>query len=95
MDRATRDAGGEYVGLLLMADEATAVRRFHDRPDDPSAPWLDEVREIVAGLGGDDALLTYRQSLLDLAAARGDRVITAVDGQVEQTYADVLAALGR
>jgi hypothetical protein len=95
VERATRDAGGEYVGLLLMADEATAVRRFHDRPDDPSAPWLDEVREIVSGLGGDDALRAYRQSLLDLAAARGDRVITAVDGQVEQTYADVLAALGR
>jgi predicted kinase len=91
--RATRDAGGEYVGIVLMADQDTAVGRFHDRPDDPLAPWLDEVRAVVAGLGGDDALRDYRRALLDLAAARGDLVITAVDGEVEQTYTQVLAAL--
>jgi predicted kinase len=94
VERATRDGGGEYVGIVLMADQDASVRRFQERPDDPATPWLDEVREIVEGLGGDDALRDYHQALLDLATSRADTVITAREGQVEATYASLLEALG-
>ncbi len=95
VERATRDGGGEYVGIVLMAEQDVAVSRFQERPDDPSTPWLEEVREIVEGLGGDDALREYRRDLLDLAAARGDQVVMAAEGQLEQTYATLLEALER
>ena len=95
VERATRAGGGEYVGIVLMAEQEVAVRRFQDRPDDPSAPWLDEVREIVEDLGGDAALRDYHRDLRELASSRGDIVVTAAEGQVEATYAGVLEALDR
>ena len=95
VERATRDGGGEYVGIVLTAEPDVVVRRFQDRPDDVSTPWLDEVREIVEGLGGNAALRDYQRDLLALAASRGDAVVTAAEGQVEATYDSVLAALGR
>ena len=95
VERATRDGGGEYVGIVLMTDQEASVRRFRQRREDPSTPWLEEVREIVEDLGGDDALRRYHRDLRDLARSRDDTVVPAAEGQVEATYARLLEALGR
>ena len=58
VERATRDGGGEYVGIVLTADAGRRRTPVPGPAGRPSTPWLDEVREIVEGLGGDDALRT-------------------------------------
>ncbi len=93
-EAAALDVGATYVGVLLTDDLETSLARFHRRGGDQD-PWHDQVRRIVAEQGGDDVLAWYHAALADLALHRPDTVVVpSVEGDVEATYAAVLAAVG-
>ncbi len=93
-ERAARDAGAEFVEVMLEAAGDDALRRFHAR-DDGSDPWHPVVREIVAQSGGDEHLRAYATQLAELLARRpATKVVPSVAGEVDATYEALHAALG-
>ncbi len=53
VERATRDGGGEYVGIVLMADQDASVRRFQRAAGRPRPPrgWTRCARSSRAWVG--------------------------------------------
>ncbi|NGN91686.1 ATP-binding protein [Nocardioides sp. KC13] len=93
-EQAARDAGAEFVEVMLEAVEDDALLRFHGR-DDGSDPWHPIVREIVAESGGDEHLRAYASKLADLVTQRpATKVVPSVAGELEATYDALHAALG-
>lgn len=93
---ATR-TGAEFVERLLMDSPDRAVARFHQRgASDPDDAWHPHVRRIVADQGGDEFLRSRHRALAELAASRpGVVVVESSDGDVDETYARLLATLAR
>ncbi|HET7386352.1 MAG TPA: AAA family ATPase [Nocardioidaceae bacterium] len=96
-ETAATEVGAAYVGVLLIDSGHDPVGRFHRRGGGAlgtDEAWHRHVRDVVASAGGDDAL---RASVAALEAMREHRpdvtVVASVEGDVEQTYADVLAVL--
>lgn len=59
-----------------------------------SSSWHPQVRRIVAEQGGDDLLRDRHRALEALAASRpGVVVVESTEGDVDQTYARLLATL--
>ena len=96
VERATRDGGGEYVGIVLMADQDVVCPPIPGAAGRPVHP--------VAGRGARDrrgprwgrrspGLPPGLCSISPPPAPTA--VITAREGQVEATYASLLEALGR
>ncbi|HEU4568089.1 MAG TPA: GNAT family N-acetyltransferase [Marmoricola sp.] len=91
-EAAATEAGADVVEVMLMDSASASLQRFHRRGGED--PWHDQVREIVAGLGGDDLLLRSHQGLQVLAAQRPTvTVLTSVEGDEDATYRALLAAL--
>lgn len=95
-ESAATNAGAELVERFLMETSATAaVARFGRRggsgADDE---WHEQVRVIVAELGGDAALADYYAGLEGLLSERPNAVlITSVEGAIEDTYRELAASL--
>lgn len=83
---AARDAGAEYVHVVLTAPPDEVVGRFRSRGLEH--PWAHQVTEIVDAAGGDEAI---RRWVTRVEALDGTR-IEACD--VESAYAALLVALG-
>ncbi|CAI9407057.1 AAA family ATPase [Nocardioides sp. T2.26MG-1] len=93
--RAAHDAGAEVAELFLMDDLDACLERFTRRgADGPADPWHQQVRAIVASLGGDDELARCHAALHELLATRpGAQVIRSVEGDADGSYRELLAAL--
>ncbi|CAN5143885.1 hypothetical protein BH09ACT12_BH09ACT12_08150 [soil metagenome] len=94
-EAAARQAGAEFVTVLLVDDEASAVARFHARGAGDADPWHMQVRRIVAEQGGDAVLTHYHHALRTLLTQRPDTIeVRSVDRDPEGTYRAVLTAVG-
>jgi len=97
-EAAATEVGAEFVTVMLMDDESSAVARFHARGaggTDAVDPWHEQVRRIVADEGGDAVLVQYHRRLREVLTARPDAVeVVSLDGGIEATYRAVLAAVG-
>ncbi|MFE6646440.1 AAA family ATPase [Nocardioides sp. NPDC057772] len=92
-ERAALEAGADFVEVVLTADADDAVRRFHRR-DDGTDSWHSIVRSLVAEAGGDEVLRGYAERLATLVRGRpATRTVTSVEGEVDATYAAVVAAV--
>ncbi|WP_343908761.1 AAA family ATPase [Nocardioides aquiterrae] len=91
---AASAANAEFVERFVMDERDAVVARFHRRGDSDPAPWHRQVREIVAGQGGDEHLLRCHDALERLLAERPQAVaIVSRDGAVEATYRALLDSL--
>ncbi len=89
---AAASARASFVHVLLDVPVAEVTSRFAGRTE---GEWLPQVRRLVAETGGDDALRAWHHRL---SAVRRERpellVVPSVSGDVEATYAALVAALG-
>nr|WP_246415993.1 AAA family ATPase [Nocardioides luti] len=95
-EAAATSAGAEYVERFLVDSPDGAIARFHRRGDEAEAqdPWHAQIRAIVAAEGGDDRLAACHAGLERLRAERpGAVAITSTEGDVDATYAALLASL--
>ena len=91
---AATESGAAFVEVVLMDDKRSAVRRFADRGTGDADPWHDQVKGIVAALGGEPALASMHDRLVEVVAARPQAIVVqSVAGAVDDTYAQVCAAL--
>jgi predicted kinase len=92
-ERATLEAGADFVEVMMATDTDDAVRRFHRRDDGIDA-WHPTVRRLVAEGGGEELLRAYASNLDELVARRpATKVVASVEGAVDATYAAVLGAI--
>lgn len=94
-ERCAHDADADIAELVLMDEPGACVERFSRRgTDGASDPWHHQVQAIVAALGGTDELARCHAGLRQLLATHpGARVVHSVEGDVDGTYREVLAAL--
>lgn len=93
-ETAATQVGADFVEVMLMDTASASLQRFHRRSGED--PWHDQVREIVAGLGGDDLLLRTHEGLQALAARRPTvAVLPSVVDDEDATYRALLTALDR
>jgi predicted kinase len=89
-EAATREAGGRFVEVFLEAENVEG--RFEARV--PDQPWLEAVHELVEEAPADH-LRRYADRLAALSEARPDAVrLTTTTGDLEGTYAALVAAVG-
>ena len=94
-EAAARHAGADFVTVMLLDEEDRSIARFHRRGDGDADPWHDQVRQIVAEQGGDEALSSIYVALRALQATRPDTIeVRSVDDDLAGTYAAVLTAVG-
>jgi hypothetical protein len=89
-------AGARFVERYLIDDVDRAVARFGRRGESGHRePWHDQVRDIVAGKGGDEALVRSHAAVLRLLEHRPDAVVVpTAEGDVDGTYRELVASLG-
>ncbi|MGC3994644.1 MAG: AAA family ATPase [Propionicimonas sp.] len=84
--------GARFAEVVLYADRAESIDRFHRRPD--ASEWDVHNRALVARHGGAEFLAAMHDDLQDVLAARPDAiVIPSRAGAVEDTYAAIESAL--
>lgn len=88
-ERAATDAGAGFVHVLLEVEPAASVARFEDRLD---ATHSGAVRSVVAADGGPEAVVSAYVTALEKLPV-GRRLDAA--GDIETTYADLVAMLDR
>jgi predicted kinase len=93
-ERAALEADATFVEVMLTDDVEASVARFHARPAS------DELQRVTHGVvsadGGDDALRHFHAALLEVADARpGTRLISTTGGDIDGSYAAVMAAVER
>ncbi len=94
-EKAATDAGADFVERFLMDSADSTIARFHRRGagGDPD-PWHDQVRQIVAGEGGDQRLVQCHRALEELAARRSRaKIVRSVEGAEDRTYRDLVESL--
>jgi predicted kinase len=93
-EAAAAEAGAGFREIVLTDDREEAVARFYRRGEEDDDPWHDEVRAIVEREGGPTHLGAMYDALVEVAAARpGCVTVSSAHGDVEGTYAKVLASL--
>ena len=91
---AATAAGAAFVERFVMGERDAVAARFHRRGDGDPAPWHGQVREIVAGQGGDEHLLWCHDALEQLIADCPAAVIVpSREGAVDETYRALLGSL--
>jgi hypothetical protein len=87
-------AGAAFVEVALLSSPEDAMRRFTRRTDASPRAEHREAAALLERSGGTDELGNMHRRLMEIVAARpSTRRVTSVDGQVEQTYRDLLAAI--
>lgn len=86
------DAGARFVEIVLLAGKDEAIARFERREDD--SEWAVHHRRHVADQGGAVFLDAMYERLADVVALRTSaKVVHSEPGAVEQTYAELVAAI--
>ncbi|MDT4916748.1 MAG: hypothetical protein QOH89_1448 [Pseudonocardiales bacterium] len=85
------EAGAEFHEFVLSDSRDEIVRRFNERTARSTDAAHVAAAELIASLGGDDALFTICDRVLLLAAARpGAHVIPCPDGAIDAVYAEII-----
>lgn len=88
-------AGAEFMEFVLMADRDEVVRRFNQRTGEAREEPHVEAGELVAALGGDDALLAMYDRLLLVISARPDaQVLHCPEGEIDEVYSVLRQRIG-
>jgi predicted kinase len=86
-----RDAGAQFHEFVLSDNRDEIVRRFNERTARSDDPAHVAAAELIASLGGDDALFTICDRVLLLAAARPNaHVLSCPEGAVDEVYAEII-----
>jgi predicted kinase len=91
-ERIAADTDAQFHEFVLMDDRESAVRRFNERTTAAREPAHVDAGEVVATLGGDDALFSMYDRLLLLISARPSAQVVPCP---EDAIDDVYATLGR
>lgn len=82
--------GARFFEFVLMDDRDEVVRRFNARTAAAIETAHVDAGQLVAQLGGDDAVFRmYDRLLLVISARPGARVIQCPDGAVDAVYAEL------
>ncbi|NUR06565.1 MAG: AAA family ATPase [Nocardioidaceae bacterium] len=93
-ETAATGAGASFVDVLVTDERERAVARFARRGADDDDPWHAQVREFVAGLGGDDHLREMYDALQPVLATRPSYVVVeSREGELDATYDALLRVL--
>lgn len=93
LETLAREAGAAFCEIILLDSKDNALRRFAERGRQADNQARD-AHAIAAHRGGVDELSAMYDRLISLIASRpGAVVIPTRNGQVDQAYQDVLAAL--
>jgi predicted kinase len=88
------DGGAAFCEIALMDTRGRSLERFNKRGDDDELPWHRHVQEMVAGNGGLSLLADMYDQLTAVLRARPSvTVVRSEAGDVEQTYAALIAIL--
>lgn len=91
-EQVAREAGATLVHIVLADDAGTPAERFLRRSGDD--PWHADVIHLVEREGGPDRLAIYEQGLRQVVSARpATRVLPSREGEVDRSYADLVALL--
>ena len=93
-ERAAMEVGATFVEVMVTDERQRAVERFVRRGVADPDPWHDQVREVVAEMGGDAYLGEMHDALTEVLAARPSYVVVrSVEGEVDATYERLLEVL--
>jgi predicted kinase len=88
--QVAEDAGAAFFEFILTDNRDEVVRRFNARTHTAARPEHVEAGELVAQLGGDDALFAMCDRLLLVTAARPNTIVVASpDGAHDEVYAEI------
>jgi predicted kinase len=94
--RLAVEVGAEFVELALLSSRDDVVRRFERRSATSDDPGHQQAAQLQRRSGGHEQLAATHDQVLAVVAARPTtRVITTTDGDIEGTYALMLAAMAR
>lgn len=93
-ETVARRSGATFCEVVLMDERSNAARRFVRRSESATQSWLRDASDTVDRLGGPTYLHHMYDQLLAAQRERPDAVVVdCVDGDVQQTYAALLAVL--
>lgn len=94
LEQIAQETGARLAEFILMDDRDTVVRRFGERTRAAARPEHVDSGELVASLGGEDALFAMYDRLVQLLSYRPDaRVLHCPAGAQDEVYAQILGAL--
>jgi hypothetical protein len=94
LEDTARRRGARFVEVLLDADPAVAAERFRARRNELLARGGDHPQADVPDAAIGSVVSEARTNLGRIAASRGDVVRVRADGAVDETYRELVAALG-
>jgi predicted kinase len=95
-EEVAQDAGADYYEFVLSDNRDAIVRRFNERTARSSDPAHAAAAELIASLGGDDALFTICDRVLLLAAARPNaHVLSCPEGAADEVYTEIMRRIER
>jgi predicted kinase len=93
LEQLARESGADFREVVLLDSKENALRRFAARwTSGESGARL--AREFVHDPGPAELGLMYDRLLDTIASRPGAQTIRSVEGQIEQAYQDLLAAVG-
>jgi predicted kinase len=94
-EAVAREAGAEFVEVVVMDGRDEVVRRFNQRTAAAAEPGHVESGWLVARLGGDDTLFAMYDRLLLLLSARPQaHVLRCPEGALDEAYEQLRELLG-
>lgn len=94
VERLAEESGAELHEIVLLDGKESTVRRFAERTRGSADPVHADAAELLERAGGLGALPGMYDELLALAATRPAATVVRVHGGVNETYRDVLRAIG-
>ncbi len=92
LEGLARAVGAEFVEMVLLSNAAEAAARFGRRSKDSQTQAHRDAQALLQRSGGD--LPQMYANLLHVVSARPSTIrLLTVDGQVDQAYRDLVAAL--
>jgi predicted kinase len=94
LEELCRHVGAPFVEVALVTGPEEARRRFTKRSEESQRAEHRDAALLLDRSGGADEFRHMHERLMEVIATRpSTRRVTSVDGQVEQTYRDFLAAI--
>ena len=95
LDRLAADGGSPFVEIALVTGVDDAAERIRRRSEDRSRPEHEDAAVLLDRAGGPDALAEMQARLEHVVVSRPNtRRVVVVDGDLEQTYLDLVRTIG-
>lgn len=93
LERLARECGAVFREIVLLDSKEKALRRFAARQTS-GEPGARAARELVTDPGPAELARMYDRLLDTIAGRPAARIVRVVEGQIEQTYQELLGAVG-